>query len=104
MTRFILRKKGAQYGGAASLALVCASFLFLFYAPLDHAEKEVHSPLDLQRKALAEAVSRGDAVAVARIFTLDAKLMLPGFETIAGREPIQKFWQAGLGSGVVKGI
>jgi hypothetical protein len=30
--------------------------------------------------------------------------MLPGFETVAGREAIQKFWQAGLSSGTVKGI
>jgi uncharacterized protein (TIGR02246 family) len=49
-------------------------------------------------------VTHRDAAGVAKIFTSDAKLMLPGFETVTGREAIQKFWQAGLSGGIVKGI
>lgn len=66
--------------------------------------EETHRALDGQRRALTEAVTRRDAAAVARIFTPDAKLMLPGFETITGRDAIQKFWQTGLNSGLVNGI
>jgi uncharacterized protein (TIGR02246 family) len=69
-----------------------------------HAEKDAHRALDAQRKALTEAVTQRDAAAVAKFFTSDAKVMLPGFETVTGRDAIQKFWQAGLNSGLVKSI
>jgi uncharacterized protein (TIGR02246 family) len=69
-----------------------------------HAEQEFRNALDAQRKALTDAVARRDAARVAGVFTSDAKLMVPGFETVTGRESIQKFWQAALSSGVLKGI
>jgi uncharacterized protein (TIGR02246 family) len=71
---------------------------------MGHAEQEFRAALDTQRKTLTDAVTRRDAAGVARIFTSDAKLMAPGFQTVTGREAIQKFWQAGLNSGIVKGI
>jgi ketosteroid isomerase-like protein len=81
-----------------------AILLLLLCASLAQAEPEFRAALDAQRKALTDGVARRDAGAVARIFTTDAKLMAPGFETVTGRESIQRFWQAGLGSGIVKGI
>src|SRR5207253_1197244 len=55
-------------------------------------------------KALTDAVLRRDAAGVANLFTSDAKLMLPGFETVTGRDAIQQFWQGGLSGGMVKGV
>jgi uncharacterized protein (TIGR02246 family) len=80
--------------------------LFLLFLPcaVCRAQKEPNAAIDAQRRALADAVARRDAAGVARIFTADAKLMLPGFGTITGRGPIQKFWEAGLSSGILKGI
>jgi uncharacterized protein (TIGR02246 family) len=81
-----------------------ATFLILFPPPLIHAQNNARSALEAQRKALTQAVTCRDAAGVAKIFTTDAKLMLPGFETLTGREAIQKFWQAGFSSGMVKRI
>ncbi len=76
----------------------------MFSAPEPPTGNETRYALDVQRKALMEAVARRDAAAVAKLYTTDANLMLPGIETITGREAIQKFWQAVLGGGFVKGI
>jgi uncharacterized protein (TIGR02246 family) len=87
--------------GFAPLLALC---LLLLSLSIGHSRQEFQAILEEQRKALTDAVTRGDATAVARIFTSDAKLMIPGFETISGREAIQKFWQAGLSGGILKGI
>jgi uncharacterized protein (TIGR02246 family) len=104
MTTFTLPKTVAKCDAIVSLALSLTSFLSLFSAPVGLADKETRSALDAQRKALVEAVTRRDAAAAAKIFTSDAKWMLPGFETIMGRDAIWKFWQAGLASGIAQGI
>jgi uncharacterized protein (TIGR02246 family) len=96
LTRFRLRIARRAHSGALLLSLFAAFAV--------HAQKEPHDARDAQRKALTEAVARRDAAAVAMVFTSDAKLMLPGFETITGREAIQKFWQAGLSAGTIKGL
>jgi ketosteroid isomerase-like protein len=83
---------------------VLALFALPFSSFIGHAGQEFQAALDAQRAALTGAVKRHDAAAVARIFSFDAKLMAPGFETITGREAIEKFWQAGLSGGIVKGI
>src|SRR5262249_14098813 len=90
------------YGRSVSLAHFL--ILVLFSPSLMSAEEEPRSALKAQRKTLVEAVKGRDAAGVAKIFTSDAKLMMPGLETLAGRESIQKFWQAGLSRGSVKGI
>src|SRR5690242_3707192 len=100
MKSFTLLKKTFRFANLLSLALLLAAFL----TPVGRAEDQARSARDRQRQALAEGVRNRDASAVAKIFTSDAKLMLPGFETITGREAIQKFWQAGLGSRMVQGI
>ena len=89
---------------SGSLAHLLAPLLLILSFFSAHAEQEFHAALDSQRKALTDAVARRDAPRVARIFTSDAKLMAPGFETVTGREAIQQFWQAGLNSGILKGI
>jgi uncharacterized protein (TIGR02246 family) len=46
------------------------------------------------------AVSKGDAAAVAALYTTDALLMPAGSDNLKGAAAIQKFWQGALGSGV----
>ena len=87
-----------------SLAYWFALFPICFLSAVGFAEQETRTALDAQRKSLTDAVTRHDAAAVAKVFTSDAKLMLTGFATVTGREAIQKFWQAGLSAGIIKGL
>ena len=102
-TTFTVSNKRTRFAGNAPLASLTL-LLHVVSASVVHAENDTRSALDAQRKALSEAVARCDAAGVAKVFTSDAKLMLPDFETVAGREAIQKFWEAGLRSGIIKGI
>lgn len=57
-----------------------------------------------QSQALMAAIEKGDATAVADLFTADAKLSVPQSRgAISGRADILKFWQAALGGGL-KGL
>lgn len=47
-----------------------------------------------------EAFNRGDAVAVAALYTDNATLMPPNSAMIQGRQGIQDFWQAGIEGGL----
>jgi uncharacterized protein (TIGR02246 family) len=68
------------------------------------AAPDSHAAIAAQSRAFSDAVECGDASAVAALFTLDAKLIVPGVEDpISGRSAIQDFWQAGLSNGV-KGL
>src|SRR6185369_6687468 len=86
-------------------SLLCAALTMFSTQIVNGAQKEdVRAAIQVQRKALMDAVTRGDASGVAKVFATDAKFMLAGLETIAGREAIQKFWQFGLSNGLVKGL
>ena len=80
------------------LAFTLGAAVRLMAAP-DH-----HAAIAAQSRAFSDAVERGDASAVAALFTTDAKLIVPGVEDpISGRSAIKDFWQAGLSNGV-KGL
>jgi uncharacterized protein (TIGR02246 family) len=101
-----LRKRPCAAAGSRNGSLTHLFALLVLLASFftGHAEQEFHAALDAQRKALTDAVSQRDAPRVAGIFTSDAKLMVPGFESVTGREAIRQFWHAGLSSGILKGI
>ena len=61
--------------GFAHLLALCVLLLSL---SIGHSGQEFQAILEEQRKALTDAVTRGDATRVARIFTSDARLMVPG--------------------------
>ena len=44
--------------------------------------EQARGALDTQRQTLSQAVTRGDAAAAAGMFTVDAKLLLPGFDMV----------------------
>src|SRR6266576_338700 len=83
-----LPKDRKRPNGTRRLILACA-FLFattlkIFPAAETQVQNEARNALGAQRRALTEAVARRDAAGVAKIFTADAKLMLPGLETVTG--------------------
>jgi uncharacterized protein (TIGR02246 family) len=83
--------------------LLTLSLLTGAVAPVRAATPE-RAAIAAQAKRFVEALERGDARAAADLFTLDAKLIVSGFDGIfAGRDAIEGFWQSGLSNGV-KGL
>jgi uncharacterized protein (TIGR02246 family) len=82
-----------------SLLTICAD------APvLAAATDGVHAAIEAQNKAFMDGMERGDARAVASVFTADAKLIVSGFAgVVGGREAIESFWQSAFKHGV-KGL
>ena len=52
------------------------------------------------RDAFAGAVARGDALAAASVYAVDASLVAPAVDVLYGRTAIERFWQAGIDAGV----
>jgi uncharacterized protein (TIGR02246 family) len=48
------------------------------------------------------AYNRGDAAAMAALYTEDGQLLAPNAPTMTGREAVQGFWQAVMDMGVEK--
>jgi len=53
------------------------------------------------RSIFLAALARRDAAAAAAVYAEEARLLLPGADTMSGRDAIQAFWRAGLDAGVV---
>jgi uncharacterized protein (TIGR02246 family) len=51
---------------------------------------------------LADALARGDAVAAARLYADDGKLITPAATLIAGRRDIEAYWRAGIDLGLAR--
>jgi ketosteroid isomerase-like protein len=84
----------------ALVVLTASPVLTTMASGTDRARTAIES----QARALNDATQRGDAAAVASLFTIDAKLAVPGAGGIVtGRAAIQKFWQAAVNSGM-KGL
>lgn len=49
---------------------------------------------------MSAAVAKGDAAAMAALYTTDGQVMPAGSEPVRGKAAIQKFWQGALSSGV----
>ncbi|MDQ3472287.1 MAG: SgcJ/EcaC family oxidoreductase [Acidobacteriota bacterium] len=47
-----------------------------------------------------EAFNKGDAAAVANMYTMDARLLPPNAEKVSGRANIQTFWQGAISAGL----
>jgi ketosteroid isomerase-like protein len=52
------------------------------------------------RTAFVAALRAGDAVAAARVYTDEARLVAPSAEPIRGQPAIEAFWRAGLAAGI----
>ena len=62
---------------------------------------DAHRSIEAQLKVLMTALAGNDASAAAQVFTTDAKLSVPGAETvIAGRSAIADFWRSALARGL----
>jgi uncharacterized protein (TIGR02246 family) len=63
------------------------------------AAEDVRGALEATNKAFCVAVARGDAAAVAALYTSTAQALPPGGETARGRDAIQKAFQGMIDAG-----
>jgi uncharacterized protein (TIGR02246 family) len=60
----------------------------------------VKAQIDQQNAKFDAAFNKGDAAAVAALYTPDATVLPPGSDAVHGRAAIQKFWQGAMDAGV----
>jgi conserved hypothetical protein len=64
------------------------------------ANTSARNAIETANKRFVEVFNKGDAVAVAGMYTSDAKVLPPNSQTIEGKENIQTFWQEFITIGV----
>ena len=81
--------------------IFCASMAGTFGTAGAARQDAARSAIAAQSRALMAAVEKGDAAAVADLFTREAKLSVPmSSGAISGRAGIASFWQAALSGGL----
>jgi len=69
-------------------------------AALAQAQDSVRKTIEANSKQFVEAFNKGDAGAVANMYTMNARLMPPNDEIIEGRANIQTFWKGAMDAGI----
>ena len=64
------------------------------------ANTSARKAIETANKRFVEVFNKGDAVAVAGMYTSDAKVLPPNSQTIESKENIQSFWQEFITMGV----
>jgi uncharacterized protein (TIGR02246 family) len=92
----------AKLAALAAASILTIAFLVMgAAAPAQAATADTRAAIAAQSRSFMDATERGDARAVAELFTADAKLIVPGVDgVVAGRSAIESFWQAGFSNGV----
>ena len=83
-----------------ALALA-ASAILLSAAPCPAQQQQQRAPAEIAEahRRLEQAFNRGDAAAVAALYTEDATLLPPGADILGGRRAAQARWQAAYDTG-----
>ena len=76
------------------------TLLIIFTASITEAQQSARTAIEANTKQFTEAFNKGDAAAVANLYTMDARLLPPNSEMVEGRPNIQKFWQGAMTAGV----
>ncbi len=76
------------------------TLLVLFAASITQAQQSVRTTIEANTRQFVEAFNKGDAAAVANMYTMDARLMSPNAEMVTGRAGIQTFWQGAISAGL----
>ncbi len=62
--------------------------------------EEIREMIKNTNLKFAEIFQRGDAAAVAALYTADARLLPPGAPMMSGTEAIRAFWQGAMNLGI----
>ena len=65
----------------------------------DNKGGEVRAAVEAANKQFIEAFNKGDAAAVAAMYSADARLLPPNGPMGEGRQAVQQFWQGAIGAG-----
>ena len=79
---------------------ILITLLIICTASIAEAQQSARTAIEASVKQFTEAFNKGDAAAVANMYTMDARLLPPNGETVQGRANIQKFWQGAISAGV----
>lgn len=79
-------------------ATLIAAFASLAYGQT--ATASARKAIEENSKAFVDAFNKGDAAAVAAMYTTDAKLLPPNAAMIEGRPGIQTFWAGAASAGL----
>lgn len=79
------------------------TLLIIFAASIAEAQQSARTAIEANAKQFTEAFNKGDAAAVATMYTMDARVLPPNGEMVEGRPNIQKFWQGAISAGVKMG-
>lgn len=98
----VKRKERQARVGIWSLVgiFVLAIFALVAQIPGGVEADEVRKAVEAANAEWVAAFNRGDAVAVAALYTEGATLMPPDREMVRGRQGIQEFWQGGIQRGL----
>jgi uncharacterized protein (TIGR02246 family) len=77
--------------------LLVTSFLLL---SVTAQAKDLKSEIEAVNAKFGAAYDRGDAAAIARLYTPHATVFPPGSDMVTGREGIQKVWAGAIQSGM----
>ena len=75
------------------LLITCAAYTA-------EAQQSARTAIEANTKQFIEAFNKGDAAAVANLYTIDARMLPPNSEMVEGRANIQKFWQGAITAGL----
>ncbi len=82
--------------------LLLTAILMMSLASLAFGQAQsagVRKAIEANTKAFVEAFNKGDAAAVAGMYTKDAKLLPPNSEMMEGTQNIQAYWQGAISAG-----
>jgi uncharacterized protein (TIGR02246 family) len=80
-------------------AKVLAIPVLLLLTGIAHA-RDVKSEIEAANQKFGAAYDKGDAAALARLYTSHATILPSGSEMVTGRDNIQKFWAGAIQSGL----
>lgn len=84
----------------ATFLLTLPGILFVSCEKATEDTSEVRQAIEAINKQLADAVNRGEAAAVAALYTEEARVLPPNGPTLVGQEAIQNFFQSNIDAGV----
>ena len=76
------------------------TFLIILATSIAEAQQSVRTAIEANGKQFTEAFNKGDAAALANMYTTDARVLPPNGEMVEGRPNIQKFWQGAMTAGM----
>jgi uncharacterized protein (TIGR02246 family) len=76
-----------------TLLVICA-------ASIAQSQQSVRTAIEANTKQFIEAFNKGDAAAVANMYTMDARFLPPNGEMVEGHANIQKYWQGAMTAGL----